>query len=71
VKRAACWRRVGEIGPADRKVGEDFPSCFSFLFFKKKPLDQKEEYVLHKPLDLVATRHDGYIVVALLFRQFK
>jgi len=49
VKRAASWRRVGEIGPADRKVGEDFPSCFSFLFFLKKPLDQKEEYVLHKP----------------------
>jgi len=28
--RASNWNRVGEIGPAGRKEGQDFPSSFFF-----------------------------------------
>jgi len=56
VKRAASWRRVGEIGPADRKVGEDFPSCFFFLFFFKKTLRPKGGICSSQTKDLVASR---------------
>jgi len=31
MRRAANWKRVGEIGPAGRKAGQDFPSSFFFL----------------------------------------
>jgi len=32
---------AGQIGPAERKVGEDFPSCLFFFFFDKKTLGPK------------------------------
>jgi len=62
MRRAANWKRVGEIGPAGRKAGQDFPSCFSF-----KPRTRRRNMFLQSKHQLVWRWDVNYIFFINLF----